>query len=355
MQDTTPLKRPSFFVALALVSAGLLLSAVVIEGGFRLTKMFSSSSPRVSDRPRFYVKDEAASTLQDYAYETLPAKGTFRIAVVGDSYTFAPYMQFLDAFPKVLERLLNLNTPRDKDTFTKTEVINYGVPAYSTSHEIALVERAIKEGAHIIIMQITLNDPEIKPFRPIGITSFTTWGSYTPTGWKKSLYSIWSSLGFIVERIYNEKTRRDYISYFLNLFESPKSYRQFESSFRSIAEIAKSHSIPLYSVLFPLFGVPLDDDYPFHPCHKKVEQLMKDLSLPFLDLFSHYKGLPIERLQVIPGEDRHPNEIAHRMGAESIYEWLTAINAFPESLVIRDRFEDRTKIIKEKRISAAVF
>ncbi|MCX6115883.1 MAG: SGNH/GDSL hydrolase family protein, partial [Proteobacteria bacterium] len=69
--------------------------------------------------------------MQDYPHAVLKPANVFRIAAIGDSFTFAPYMQFTDTFPKKLAQMLSLN-PGNR----QVEVINYGVPAYSTSHEI---------------------------------------------------------------------------------------------------------------------------------------------------------------------------------------------------------------------------
>ena len=54
------------------------------------------------------------------------------------------------------------------------------------------------------------------------------------------------------------------------------------------------------------------------------------------------RGIPDERLQIRPGVDGHPNEIAHRIAAESLYAWLEK-----EQLVLAENFVHWKK---EKRI-----
>lgn len=322
---------------------GTLVSLLVAEGAVRLGESFSSPA-RWSDRPRYYFRHEASTTMQDFPYENPKPAKTLRIGVIGDSFSFAPYMQFTDAFPKILERMLNLNVGD-----LRGEVINYGVPAYSTSHEVAIVEKAISEEADLILLQITLNDPEIKPYRPTGITVFNKFGALELNGRLKSLLSYWHTANFVVTRIHNENTRRNYVDYFNDLF-TPRSaaWTQFRSSMRTLVRKARRSKKPIYAVVFPLFGMPMDDSYPFFECHERVAKLMHQLEVPMLDLFSTYKGIPVERLQVMPGIDRHPNEIAHRMAAEAIYDWLSYTEkAIPESLIIRSRYSDRTRIVDE--------
>lgn len=330
-------------VGLSLMTAGTILALGMAETAFRLVLALTPTKSIPSDRPKYYFKAEKASTLQDYDLDPKRPDNAFRLAVIGDSYSYAPYMQFTDAFPKVLERMLNLN-----DTEMRGEVINYGVPAYSTSHEIAVAEKAVREESQVLLLQITLNDPEIKPIRPTGITFFNTWGPLALTGWQRTIFDHWKSGFFVLSRLRNEKTRRAYIQYFLDLFNKEETWRNFARSVRKIAEIARTTNTPLVAVIFPLFGVPLDDSYPFHPCHQKAQALLAELKVATLDLFDLYEGLPLERMQVIPNVDRHPNEIAHRMAAERIYDFLVEQNLVPSELVIRQRFKGRTQIIKEE-------
>jgi hypothetical protein len=322
---------------------GLAIGLLGVEATVRFLESKGSTTKQWSDRPPFYFQHENSPTLKDYPYPQEKAPGTFRIAVVGDSYSFAPYMQFTDAFPKVLERMLNLNA-----TSRKGEVVNFGVPGYSTSHEIEEVDHALKMGADAIILQITLNDPELKPYRPTGIRDFNRFGALQMTERQKWLFHYWHTLKFVVERLHNNKTRDEYTKYFLDLFENPKSRASFESSVEEIANKAKAANVPLLAVVFPLFGLPLDSEYPFTPIHQQVGEFLQGKGIPNLDLYSLYEGIPLERLQVIPGGDRHPNEIAHRMAGERIYQWLAQNSWIPDELKIRKRFEGRTQIIKEK-------
>jgi len=252
-------------------------------------------------------------------------------------------MQFTDAFPKVLERMLNLNAVP-----MRGEVINFGVPGYSTSHEIEEVDKALAMGADVVVLQITLNDPELKPYRPTGIREFNRFGAYEASERQRALFHYWHSLKFVVERLHNNKTRDEYTKYFLDLFEKPKSRESFESSVKEISRKTKEANARLVAVVFPLFGLPLDEEYPFTPIHNQVARFLSANDIPNLDLFSLYAGIPLDRLQVIPGGDRHPNEIAHRMAGERIYQWLSENSWIPKDLVIRKRFTGRTQIVKEK-------
>jgi len=334
------------FIAFAVPLVGICIALGILEVVVRLLSLSSKSDhARWDDRPNFYFRSPAAPSMQDYPYDVPKLSSTFRIAAVGDSFTFAPYMQFTDTYVKKLETMLNL-----KDGRREAQVINYGVPAYSTSHEIAVVQKAIQEGADVILLQITLNDPEIKRHTPMGIRENMDdrFGPLALTGRLGTLATYWKTLYFALTRIHNTRTHRAYIDYFTDLFENPRTWNPFVESMRKLVETAKSAKRPIVAVVFPLFGLPMTDKYPFYGIHTKVRDLMNGLEVPNLDLSDMYKGIPLERLQVIPGVDRHPNEIAHRMAAERIYLWLEQQGMIPEAHRIQDKFATRLGIDQQR-------
>ena len=328
-------------LSLIITIASLIFTLAVVEICFRFVP--AQKQETWSDRPKYYYQHAASPTLQDFPYSKTKNPGTFRVAVVGDSFTFAPYMQFDDAFPKKLERMLNLNFEEKK-----AEVINYGVPAYSTTHEVPKIKQAIEEQADLVILQITLNDPEIKAGTPIGITVFDRFG---PPKYGKIVTWIlsWSKLAnFVAQRLHNNETQKAYKEYFIDLFENPRTWNSFKNALGQISNLAKTSNTKIVAVVFPLFGLPLDDSYPFYGIHKKVSEALNELQIPYDDISNIYKGIPLERMQVLPGVDRHPNEIAHRMAAEEIYTWLINEKLIPQELQISKRFKGRTQIIKEE-------
>lgn len=325
---------------------GLLLGLLATETAVRIYLRMSVPPPAWSDRPKFYFAPDDSRTLQDYVYNPVKAPGTFRIAVVGDSYSFAPYMQFTDTFPKKLETMLRVNRHEPP-----AEVINYGVPAYSTSHEVAVVQRALKEQADLILLQITLNDPELKPYRPTGIgaNDRDRFGDLAPRGWQKTVFRYWKTAEIVVRRLHNTRTHQAYADYFNDLFEKKKTWRNFNESLRQIVQLSRDAKVPVAAVVFPLFGLPLDQRYPFHGIHQKTAGLLNELEVPNVDLYKLYEGIPLDRLQVIPIKDRHPNEIAHRMAAEEIYLWLLRVKLIPDAFKIGNVYQQRLGIANQPR------
>ncbi|MFB3784823.1 MAG: SGNH/GDSL hydrolase family protein [bacterium] len=78
---------------------------------------------------------------------------TIRVAVMGDSCTFGWMVREEDAYPRVLERLLNENSTR------RYEVLNFGVPGYTSYHGWQQYRRLVKPFApDILILAYGFND-----------------------------------------------------------------------------------------------------------------------------------------------------------------------------------------------------
>lgn len=342
-------QRGGFLASLFASTLGLVFSLGVVEIGVRLlVPIRTEKGPGWSDRPRFYFRSPQVPSMQDFPHDPNKPANTFRIATIGDSFTFAPFMQFTDTFPKKLEQMLNVT-----GATRKAEVINYGVPAYSTSHEIPVVKLALQEGADLIILQITLNDPEIKGHTPTGIRENMpdNFGQLNMTGTLAWVAAHWRTVGFVLTRLHNRQTHQAYTDYFNDLFTNPSTWGQFSRSMRTIVETIRQQDKPVVAIVFPLFGIPMDDKYPFYPLHAKVDEFMKSLGVPVLDVSRIYQGIPLDRLQVIPGVDRHPNEIAHRMAAEEIYLWLEDQRLIPDDFVIKEKFATRLGVNPQRPFS----
>lgn len=300
----------SFFIS----SISLLVSLFCVELGIRF---INSSKPteRASDRPAFFYKAPQAELFRDFP-EVFADTSSPRVAVVGDSFTFATSMQFDDAFPRKLERLMHA------EGYSNAAVLNYGVPGYSTEHERAAVVDAVRDGAEILILQVTLNDPQRKTYRPSGLTGVNQFGPLVLEGTELRLARRWKTYEFIRARIHNTKTLDNYIAYYHDLFFNKKTWVPFKNAVSDIVRFCEHHEVPLLVVVFPLFGTELDADYPFHRLHERVGNLFKRKNIPVLDLYSLFEGIPLERIQVEPGVDFHPNEYGHRLAAEAIYQWM---------------------------------
>lgn len=324
--------------ALVVVLGAIIASLLILEVAFRALK--PKKADRWSDRPLVYSMPENAPSMQDQAYPTEKPSGTFRIAVVGDSFTFGPNMQFYDTFPKRMERMLNLNTKPQK-----IEVMNYGFSGYNTQGEVAVVSDAIRNHSDLVVLEITLNDAEPHPLSKEEKAQL-----FDAPYLRSPFFQYWQSLGFILGRIHNSVTHKNFIRYHSEFFEKQPTAKIFADSLKQIATLCSGSGTKVAAMIFPLFDFRMDEHYPFTKTHQIIGERLNDASIPYLDLSSAYTNIPPDRLQVIPGVDSHPNEIAHRIAAERLIDFLTEKSLLPqESLPLRN-YKAR-KNIKERRIS----
>jgi GDSL-like Lipase/Acylhydrolase family len=317
-------KIVKFLIGLCISGATVFVTLGSFELFLRLVGTGEDGSQhRWPDRPERYFLPSGSASMQGPPASVSKPPGTFRVIAVGGSFTFGPHLQLDDTYPRRLERMLNLNSPAP----LQAEVYNYGFSGTSTYGQLPFVGTALANHADLLILQITLNDAEEHPLSPsekatvFGAPPFTT-----------GLLSHFRLFRFIGARFHNSQTHRRYIDYHHGKFANPATYQLFRNGIHEIAQKCRAAGVPVVFTLFPMFDFPLDEKYPFTETHKIVRDTVAETGSPFLDLFARFAGIPHERLQVIPLKDSHPNEIAHRIAAETILRFLTNRKLIPESL-----------------------
>ncbi len=112
------------------------------------------------------------------------------------------------------------------------------------------MKQALREKADLVLMQITLNDPEIKLLWPTGLLPGKS-GEMTVSG---GIFDYWKSLAFVVTRIKNRQSQDAYKQYFFDLFERNDTWDKFSVSWKKIAAMCARRHVPVVAVIFPLFG-----------------------------------------------------------------------------------------------------
>lgn len=323
----TPISRKAKLVLLGL---GFVVSLAAIEVAVRLAGSLVKPE-RWSDRPYAFFLPSDSYTLQDSKRHP-KQPGDFRIAVVGDSFTFGPHMQLTDTFPKRLEQMLNTNAG-----VQRVEVLNRGHNGASTFVETELVRLALEESPDLLLLEITLNDAEPHPLTPEERAAV-----YQPKWLTWRIFSWWRSLGMLARRIHNSQTVRNYVDYHQRFFTEPEPHAAFASALKRIAAQAAQAKVPVVAVVFPLFDFPINEQYPFTETHEIIRRDLEAAGIRAIDLTRAYRNVPPERLQVIPGVDNHPNEIAHRIAAERILAALAKEQLVPPATLPTHVYRART-------------
>jgi len=189
-------------------------------------------------------------------FKTLKHPGTFRIVCIGGSTTFGiGSSSDKTTYPQLLEDILN-----SKITNQKFEVINAGVPGYTTAESLINLElRVLDLSPDLIFIYHAYND-----FKPNRVPNFKS--DYSHWRYREPIYigrpfsenfRFYVKLRELILR-YIPKRENPYFSK-LKRFDtvSDLGVKAFKRNLRSIIYIAKSKNI---KVILSTFVIPLNDE-----------------------------------------------------------------------------------------------
>lgn len=332
----------NLFLKSFLIIFGLLLAVVLVEVSLRLIP--KSKKERYEwARPSFYYRSASSASFRNYPFEQNKPASIFRIAVIGDSFTYPHLLQFDFAYPKVLERMLNLNVrPHDR---INAEVINYGKAGLSTQTEINVLNKSFKDKPDLAILEITLNDAaQDTTARDIRnrFKGKCVFGDLKISQSETPLLYYSRLARLIASSWHNSKTSECFVKYHKDIFLNENSWKEFTNAIDHMIKISNENNVRFAAFIFPMIAMPLNETYPFLEVHKKISEYFAQKGLHCLDLLPTFENIPHEYLQIIPINDPHPNEIAHRIVAERVYLWLERKKLIPENLYIKEQYEKRT-------------
>ena len=311
------------FIGLALSACSLLLTLGVLEIAVR-QGAFASPQPRSTK-----VDVKARSSMSGPNFRRPeprlpPTSGAFRILVVGDSFAWGDGVHLEDTFAHRLETRLDV-VSRGRDF----EVVNWSRPGWNTVVEYRSVEANIDAiSPDLLLLAFVLNDPE--PFNPQKVAKLRKGLRRREPRDRLSVYLQQHSqlYALVWERIENTRIRRAYTAYYLSLFDGP-DWNNCLRSLEKFRDLTHGRSIPMVLLVFPIFDSPMDNSYSYGALHDKMRKTGESLGIPVLDLLEAYRGVNVYRLAVVPYTDAHPNELGHRIAADTILDYLVRGRLIP--------------------------
>lgn len=266
--------------------------------------------------------DHNSLSLRGPEVDVSKPKDVFRIVVIGDSVTYGLYVNADQAFPAQIEKMLT----GQKIDGRRIEVINAGVPAFTTYNELHLYRDKLKDfSPDLVILGFCMNDV-VDPFfhwSNMGEPDLLIPDAAIPnsiyhaqqlrsdiTGSFLRLLPEWSNLKrfFVVKHLSSKtlatsKLTDDGKSYPVYLaLEQPLSidvYNNYESQEwqwlrRMVGELSESLKREKTDFLFLVLPLSyqIENDYPFSPS-ANFEKFCTELQLECLDMLESMKGLPV--------------------------------------------------------------
>jgi len=311
------MKRNMVF-RLLLAAFSVLSVLVVMELLLRLFPPPQGPSP-LGDRSSIYYlpDDECRHPWSNGKTNSL------RIAVIGDSFAAGAGVQWDDRYAERLERLLNMKTG-----MPPVEVHLHAKHGTSTFQQVALLDEALKWKPNIVILGICLNDmedwakpEELKLLRRRFLSD-------PPKALRHS-----RALGWIYLKLMWAECGRMEHRYFRRLYDpSYSGFKRFSEAISIMNDKCAKADATFIPVIFPLLA---DTEsfrkgrYVFEYAHAAIGRRCDELKIRYLDLLPAFHEAAPDRLTVISQFDPHPNEIAHRMAAETILTFLLDTGLIP--------------------------
>jgi hypothetical protein len=262
------------------------------------------------------LREKNTRGYRDLEHALAKPAGTRRLLSLGDSFAWGAGLQLEDAYPQRLARSL---TRRRRETW---EVVNLALPGMGTvDHAAQLAGEGFAYQPDVVLLGYVLNDCEDDAAALRRAAGWLEGAGPSPSPLDRS-----ALLRLVRRRIWATRENRRRVSGYRSLYEeNAPGWIEGRAALEKMGRLCRERGVPWVVAIFPLFGNPLDDSYPFAAIHQKVSYEASKAGARVVDLLPVYRGLRSDLLVVDGADDEHPNEIAHRIAAGALLRELDAV------------------------------
>jgi len=226
---------------------------------------------------------------KEYSLEK-PAK-TFRVAVIGGSFTVPAGVEIDEAFHSILENRLNKENPD-----FNYEFINFGVSGYRINNKIATLEhKALKYNPDLILFILDgsqFTEDEEKEFKP--------------KSQKNQFFQSFTYKLISKNKLFTQDNKDQEF-----LDEHKTGLDQFNLELQKLSNISQKNKVPICVVV-------LDHDYSHYELSGEIKRLVENNNLYYSNTLASFQDIDISELTIYK-IDIHPNSKANQIFADTIY------------------------------------
>ncbi len=251
----------------------------------------------------FSVNDHG---MRDRPFPLKKPAGTFRVAVLGDSYTMGPGVELESIYPKRLERLLG---ERFEGNF---EVLNFGVGGYELEdYAEVLKDKASRFSPDLVV--VGFNERNDVPMEPLPDEAETD-GSWRGVLTRRALrvHRAFPD-GFLPALAFETARNRFYGGNLIRRVEARLDWQRFREEMGLLRRRASSCGASLTVLL--LHGLQEQK----LPWSDRLRLESAGLGIETVDTVPLFAGKTLSRYWIY-ASDRHPNARAHAAYARALYE-----------------------------------
>jgi hypothetical protein len=292
----------------AVLLAGCVAALIVTEIGARCVNARTGGSSDPKAAARRLSPHVSANSLGFREREIGPKRpDRYRLAVIGDSYTWGAALEEPERFSNVLELLLGPHY----------EVLNFGIPGHTMPNHLDELDLVLKLSPDFVLLQLYINNfetssmkrPKPRPLLPRQIEGGLVESSVVYPMLNDRFAQFQEAVGLV-------DSYDGYMARHLRDPESPDARESF-GRLRQFFDRAQAAGVSSGAVLFPAADAmgPFGANYPFGFLHDHVKAVCVDAHVPCLDLLPSFASLPDPRTTWVNPFDAHPNARTNRRAA----------------------------------------
>ena len=245
-----------------------------------------------------------------------PSKDVWSVLLLGDSFTFGQGVKFEDIYSTRLQEAME----RRGITIA---IRNCGIRGAGLEKIIETYRReAAKSRFDFVVYGFVLNDFPMPDWNAVRGDDFIDQDNNIPSEYDR-LEATFRVIHFVRDRyqriILNRRTTQQYLEAYRG--ERAKySFRRFSEFHQLVRANGQQFAVMIFPLLYDF------DSYPFQEIHDRLHAFLDEERIPYLDLLPAFSSYPAEDLWV-HSVDHHPNELAHRVTAEQLEEFLLSARA----------------------------
>ncbi len=242
-------------------------------------------------------------------------RGIRRIVVLGDSFAEGQGVKEADTLARVLERELEKQAPG------RYEVRNCGRRGTDFPELYDAFEDALRYEPDLVVFTLTLNDA-VQPLAFREQQSYLndwildrTQAPDAPEAPRRFRARV---IDLVRDRLSTLLIGRETTRWYLDMWgdANRRGWQRTQEYLRAMERRLGQKQARLLVAPWPLF-VGLEGGYPFGPIHQTVHRFCLVAGIPHHELLPLFQGRRGSDFWVHP-VDMHPNELAHRMAAQSL-------------------------------------
>ena len=277
----------------------------------KLEGIFALAKPNTRGNFKGILFETNALGIRDREHPIPRHPETYRIALIGDSFTMGSGVDVEDSYADRLQKRL---APR-------VEVINLGLSGFNTK---AAIDRLQSIGTlydpDLVVYGWTINDLEGEDYR-----------ATRAKNWRRGPRSRWAvarlagdSWHAIRDRFFPHP-RSLVHEFYENYFDNPAAWTRFEEQLARLRRVADDAGICAAVFLHP-FLYHLEFAHPFLPIYDAVEEAARAKGLATIPTIDRFLGRRSQSLWV-GAADSHPNAEGHAILADALDDGLAALPA----------------------------